>query len=207
MAELLKEANVALKDGDVVSLDMDQVISDGLMIRVLRMGTVSFEILGENGQILEHYTVASTANTVADAMKILGISLAENQELSVPVDSGLKDGMTITVSVKQAEPTEETEPEETDQEDSSSSEPDLGNYGDNSGSASGGSPQPTAPATQPTQPTVPPTVPTAPPTEATTPPATEVTIVSIDYYDDPDGSGHGVKVITYSDGTQEEIPY
>ena len=221
VAELLKEANVALKDGDVVSLDMDQVISDGLLIRVLRMGTVSFEILGENGQILEHYTVASTANTVADAMKILGISLAENQELSVPVDSGLKDGMTITVSVKQAEPTEETEPEETDQEGSSSSEPDLGNYGDNSGSASGGSPQPTVPATQPTvpatqptvpatqptQPTVPPTVPTAPPTEATTPPATEVTIVSIDYYDDPDGSGHGVKVITYSDGTQEEIPY
>ena len=87
VAELLKEANVALKDGDVVSLDMDQVISDGLLIRVLRTGTVSFEILGENGQILEHYTVASTANTVADAMKILGISLAENQELSVRSDS------------------------------------------------------------------------------------------------------------------------
>ena len=33
------------------------------------------------------------------------------------------------------------------------------------------------------------------------------TVVSVQYYDDCDGSGHGVKVITYSDGTQVEVPY
>lgn len=33
------------------------------------------------------------------------------------------------------------------------------------------------------------------------------TVVSVEYYEDCDGSGHGVKVITYSDGTQEEVPY
>lgn len=34
--------------------------------------------------------------------------------------------------------------------------------------------------------------------------ATEKTVVSVEVYEDCDGSGHGVKVITYSDGTQEE---
>ena len=33
------------------------------------------------------------------------------------------------------------------------------------------------------------------------------TVVSVKYYEDCDGSGHGVKVITYSDGTQKEVPY
>ena len=37
--------------------------------------------------------------------------------------------------------------------------------------------------------------------------ATEKTVVSVEVYEDCDGSGHGVKVITYSDGTQEEVPY
>jgi len=33
------------------------------------------------------------------------------------------------------------------------------------------------------------------------------TIVSIEVYEDCDGSGHGIKVITYSDGTQEEVMF
>lgn len=33
------------------------------------------------------------------------------------------------------------------------------------------------------------------------------TIVSIEVYEDCDGSGHGIKIITYSDGTQEEVPF
>lgn len=52
--------------------------------------------------------------------------------------------------------------------------------------------------------------PTAP--ETTRPEATESdsseeerTIVSVEVYEDCDGSGHGVKVIKYSDGTQEEV--
>ncbi len=32
-------------------------------------------------------------------------------------------------------------------------------------------------------------------------------VVSIEYYYDCDGSGHGLKVIIYSDGTREEIPF
>lgn len=33
------------------------------------------------------------------------------------------------------------------------------------------------------------------------------TIISIEVYEDCDGSGHGIKVITYSDGTQEEVMF
>lgn len=43
----------------------------------------------------------------------------------------------------------------------------------------------------------------ATPTEPTT--QTGRTIVSIEVYEDCDGSGHGIKIITYSDGTQEEV--
>lgn len=43
----------------------------------------------------------------------------------------------------------------------------------------------------------------APATEATQEEA-EKTVVSVEVYEDCDGSGHGVKIITYSDGTQEE---
>jgi hypothetical protein len=63
-----------------------------------------------------------------------------------------------------------------------------------------------------TQPTIslenPTTVPTTQPetTEPETKPAsTERTVVSVEVYNDCDDSGHGVKVITYSDGTQEEV--
>ena len=33
------------------------------------------------------------------------------------------------------------------------------------------------------------------------------TVVNVEIYEDCDGSGHGVKVITYSDGSQEEIEF
>ena len=54
--------------------------------------------------------------------------------------------------------------------------------------------------TEPEEPTQPET------TEPETKPAsTERTVVSVEVYNDCDDSGHGVKVITYSDGTQEEV--
>ena len=58
-------------------------------------------------------------------------------------------------------------------------------------------PRPTEPEAEPTEPET---------TEPETKPAsTERTVVSVEVYNDCDDSGHGVKVITYSDGTQEEV--
>lgn len=65
-----------------------------------------------------------------------------------------------------------------------------------------GEPKPTESEPEPTEtePVEPePTEPEPEPTE------TERTVVSVEVYEDCDGSGHGVKVITYSDGTQEEV--
>ena len=63
---------------------------------------------------------------------------------------------------------------------------------------------------EPEKPTTKPTTPRPTTPQPTQPPATEPTqperyVVSVDTYYDCDGSGHGVKVITYSDGTQEEV--
>ena len=52
----------------------------------------------------------------------------------------------------------------------------------------------------PTEPEV-----TEPEPEAPTVDHSGKTIVSTDVYEDCDGSGHGIKIITYSDGTQEEV--
>ena len=59
---------------------------------------------------------------------------------------------------------------------------------------------PTVPT--PTNP-VDPTTPSNPTDPGTVQPGK--TIVSIEIYEDCDGSGHGIKIITYSDGTQEEV--
>ena len=45
------------------------------------------------------------------------------------------------------------------------------------------------------------------PTKPTEPTKPQKEIASIQIYEDCDGSGHGVKVITYTDGTQEEVPF
>ncbi len=50
-----------------------------------------------------------------------------------------------------------------------------------------------------------PTEPEEPTEPETKPASTERTVVSVEVYNDCDDSGHGVKVITYSDGTQEEV--
>lgn len=56
--------------------------------------------------------------------------------------------------------------------------------------------------TDSTEPTPDSTAPAAP-----NPGQSDKTIVSIEVYEDCDGSGHGIKVITYSDGTQEEVMF
>lgn len=57
-------------------------------------------------------------------------------------------------------------------------------------------------ATEPSEPSPDSTTPTEP-----NPSQSGKTIVSIEVYEDCDGSGHGIQVITYSDGTQEEVMF
>jgi len=147
------------------------------------------------------HTVMLTGGTVADAIAAARVELGDNYSANYALHEILTDGMEIVIFTDNApkpeeEPTEpeETEPEETEPEDTDSSN-------NNSNNNSGGNytpPQPTEPA--PTQP-----APTEPEPTEPAPTEPERTVVSVEVYEDCDGSGHGVKVITYSDGTQEEV--
>lgn len=212
--ELLDMADVILGDHDVLSLSPAQEVTDTLTIRVLRSCTVTICIPTEDPAVTQNYTMVLVGATVADALAAAGLELADNQLCNFDLTEELTDGMEIVLSIKE----EETVPEETETETTEETEAPRE---ESTHSPEPTTPAPTAPApttprptspapTQPatTAPTAPPTtVPptTAPPTTAPAPTEPPRTIVSVEIYEDCDGSGHGVKVITYSDGTQEEV--
>ena len=212
--ELLDMADVLLGDHDVLSLSPAQEVTDTLTIRVLRSCTVTICIPTEDPAVTQNYTMVLVGATVADALAAAGLELADNQLCNFDLTEELTDGMEIVLSIKE----EETVPEETETETTEETEAPRE---ESTHSPEPTTPAPTAPApttprptspapTQPatTAPTAPPTtVPptTVPPTTAPAPTEPPRTIVSVEIYEDCDGSGHGVKVITYSDGTQEEV--
>lgn len=226
MQSLLKKAHITLNDGDVLSVSVDSIVDGSITIQVLRKCTVTITVPGEESDL--QYTAVLVGGTVADALSAVGVVLAEDQIANYEMDKALEDGMEIIISI--VEVTEETtepettEPETTTEEywEDDSWEDDYWEddyWEDDDWEDDYYIPTPTAPpatqapATQPpaTQPpaTEPPaTEPPAtqpPATEPPAPPATERYVVSVEVYEDCDGSGHGVKVITYSDGTQEEV--
>lgn len=217
--ELLDMADVILGDHDVLSLSPAQEVTDTLTIRVLRSCTVTICIPTEDPAVTQNYTMVLVGATVADALAAAGLELTDNQLCNFDLTEELTDGMEIVLSIKE----EETVPEETETETTEETE---APQEESTHSPEPTTPAPTAPApttprptspapTQPatTAPTAPPTtvppttVPptTVPPTTAPAPTEPPRTIVSVEIYEDCDGSGHGVKVITYSDGTQEEV--
>ena len=190
---LLDEAEIELFEGDVISIEADQTPTGDMTLRVLRRCSIIVSVDGDQ------YTAILVGGTVADALDALGIELSDDQVANFELDAALENDMEIVIEEKAEEVEEEVYEEDDDDDNSSSSgsssnRPSSGSSsnrpssGGNSGSGNSGS--------------------TATPTPATTPkPTPSRTVVSVQIYEDCDGSGHGVKVITYSDGSQEEIPY
>ena len=201
--ELLDMADVILGDHDVLSLSPAQEVTDTLTIRVLRSCTVTICIPTEDPAVTQNYTMVLVGATVADALAAAGLELTDNQLCNFDLTEELTDGMEIVLSIKE----EETVPEGTHSPEPTTPAPTApAPTTPRPTSPAPTSPAPTQPATTaPTAPptTVPPT--TVPPTTAPAPTEPPRTIVSVEIYEDCDGSGHGVKVITYSDGTQEEV--
>ena len=207
--QLLEQAGIVLNEGDLLTVSPDQVFANDMTLQVLRYCTVTI-VVEETGS---SYTATILGGTVADALADAGITLAEYHTVNYELDQLLQNGMEIIISgeepPEETEPTEATEPEKhyssassssgssssggssssSGGSSSSGSSSSSGNS-DNSGSSSDNSGNSGSEDNKP---------------EAETKP--QKTIVSEQYYDDCDGSGHGVKVITYSDGTQVEVPY
>ena len=123
--------------------------------------------------------------TVKDALDSLGIKLKENQVVNYPLDKVLTDDMNIVISTNEPEPTEAP----TEQTNEEPEKPDT-------------TPKPTKKPSNNNKPTNTPK-PTKKPTPKPTKKPTKK-VVSKQFYEDCDGSGHGVWVITYDDGSQEE---
>lgn len=188
--ELLKKANIKINDGDIISVDTDSVISEGIIVNILRKCEVTVKDEINNTEC----TVVLIGATVKEAISAAGVELPENYSLNHKLNAALENKMEIIISEKE-EP--ETTTEEADEDSNSSNQ----HYTPSVTKPSVTKPSVTKPAvTKPATTTPPTTKPPAPTTSGRT-------IVNIEIYEDCDGSGHGVKIITYSDGTQEEVPF
>ncbi len=191
--DLLDEAEIEFFEGDVISIEADQTPTGDMTLRLLRRCSITVSVDGEQ------YTAILVGGTVADALEALGIELSEDQVANFDLDAALENEMEIVIEEK-VEEVEEVEEEEDDDDDSSSGSSNRPSSGSSSNRPSSGGNSGSGSSSSSGS--------TATPTPAPTPqPTPSRTVVSVQVYEDCDGSGHGVKVITYSDGSQEEIPF
>ncbi len=195
LKELLKKSNIKLNDGDFISVDTDSIISEGITVSILRKCTVTIK----NELADTEDTLIVLGATVKDAITDAGIELPDSYSMNYKLSDPLENDMEIIISEKIEE---ETTTEATTEE---AAEHNNANSNAQSDRPATTKPSATSPATTKPAATTPAT--TAPATTKPAPTTSGRTIVNIEIYEDCDGSGHGVKVITYSDGTQEEVPF
>jgi len=188
-AQLLELADITLQPGDILSLAADQTVTGSVTLQVLRRVKVTVVVAGAEPTDDVYCTVVLPGGTVADALAAAGVEVAEGQTVNHPLDTALTEAMEIAVYTEVVE----TVPPTTE-----APAPNTGNGG---GGGNTYVPSPPPPP-KPTQPK-----PTEPAPTEPKPTQPKRTVVSVEIYEDCDGSGHGVKVITYSDGTQEEVPF
>ena len=187
--QMLDQANITLNEGDIISVPAYQTMSGNISIQIIRNYKVTLVVEGETAEESVRYVLTVNGSTVADALEAAGVELAENQIVDQDLEKALENDMVITVTVEEPEEeVEETKPVQQTQSSSNTSSSSNNSSSNNSSSK----PKPTEPKPKPTEP------------KPTTP---AKTVVSKEKYEDCDGSGHGVWVITYSDGSQEEVPF
>lgn len=76
--QLLEQAQIVLEEGDMLTAAADRELTD-MVIRVLRQKKVTVEIKNTEEQTEKEYVAVLMDGTVEDALKLLGVELAENQ--------------------------------------------------------------------------------------------------------------------------------
>lgn len=231
VADAIAEAGITLEDGQTPDVDEDEYLTDGMTITIIQATAVN---LTADGQTSAVYT---NADTVEAFLAEQEITLGENDRVTPEASSAITEGMEIKVQrveIKEETVTEEiaysTETQNSDSLASGTTETKQAGvngskdvtyrvtYVDgteesreaisenvtkepvneiivkgtkkassSSGSSSSGS--------------------SSSGSSSSSSSSGGKTVVSTEYYDDCDGSGHGVKIITYSDGTVEEVEY
>ncbi len=198
--EILKDAKITITDSDIISVDTGKKLSEGIVIKILRKVTVNIK----NSIDGTEQTIVLVGSTVKDALEAAGIKLADDHTTNYKLTDALEDGMEIVVSVKEAPTTTQVYVPDNDYDNNSDNDS-YNNSGNNSGNNSNSGNRPNSNSNSSVT-KAPATTKAPAPTKA--PETTSGrTVVNVDIYEDCDGSGHGVKVITYSDGTQEEVAF
>lgn len=197
LVQLLSESGLSLQEGDILTFDGTQTLSGDLAVKILTRNNVTIMVTDDETGDEIQYHIVMTGGTVEDALKAVGLTLGENQEINVDLTSPLTDGMQILIAEKEEESSEEEE----------SYYVDTTYYWEEEESSTATAQESSAPVQESSAPVQE----SSAPVQESSAPAEEsseaITVVSVEVYEDCDGSGHGVKIITYSDGSQEEVPF
>jgi len=189
LSELISESGLVIHEGDILSFNYDQALTGDLALQILAQNNVSILVSGDDPEEELQYHIVLLGGTVQDALQAAGLTLTEDQEINYDLSSSLEDGMQILITAKEEESSEE-------------SSTDHYWYGDTTTTTTA-----TESSTQTTTET---SSAAESSTAAESSAATETServLVSVEVYEDCDGSGHGIKIYTYSDGSQEEVQY
>ena len=181
LVQLLSESGLSLQEGDILTFDGTQTLSGDLAVKILTRNNVTIMVTDDETGDEIQYHIVMTGGTVEDAH----------------ITSPLTDGMQILIAEKEEESSEEEE----------SYYVDTTYYWEEEESSTATAQESSAPVQEssaPVQESSAPVQESSAPVEES---SEEITVVSVEVYEDCDGSGHGVKIITYSDGSQEEVPF
>lgn len=92
VSEALEQIGITLNDGDVLSCDLDDIIYEGMEIAITRAFPV---MINADGQIV---TLNMAGGTVADALDKAVLTVDDDDEISVSLDTILKGGMSIKIT-------------------------------------------------------------------------------------------------------------
>lgn len=220
VSDAVDKAGITLEEGQVLDADADEYLTDGMTITVTQQPAVKLTVDGKTKDV---YT---GAKTVEEFLTEQNITLGENDRVSPKQSEAIKDGLKITVQrveIKEETVTESI-PYSTETQNTNSlaaGKTQIKQAGQN------GSKDVTYRITyidgkEDSREAIDEKVTKEPVNEIVVKGTKQTssssnkspggssggkTIVSVEYYDDCDGSGHGIKVITYSDGSMEEVPY
>lgn len=198
---VLEDAGIVLGEKDEVSPGLNEKIKEDTDVEVRRYAAVTVIDVENKG-----HTVELVGGTVGDAIKESGLALTDGQSLDIDEDTYLENGMVITI-LQAASVTLTAGGETETKQEGINGEKEVTyrvTYVD------GAEESREVIRENITKEAVKEIIVKGTKTSSdssSNQSSGGKEIVDIRYYDDCDGSGHGVKVITYSDGSTEEVEY
>jgi uncharacterized protein YabE (DUF348 family)/3D (Asp-Asp-Asp) domain-containing protein len=88
---LLEDLGMTVREGDLVQPSLNTPLTAGLTVRLAKARTISVVLDGKEQSL---YT---QAQTVADVVRVMGLQLGSADTVSLPADTPVQSGMTLTI--------------------------------------------------------------------------------------------------------------